>query len=141
MIKNFLRGLNKGTAFVLAALLGLGTVALAQTYIGYNSVTGLNTTQGADVSFGTVPVITGCGTISAENGGPSAGSFLTTATTGCAVVLTFTGAAPHGWYCWVGDLTTVADTFTQASFTTTSCTFTSRTIVASDQLVYSAIGF
>lgn len=143
-MKNFLYGLQKGTkilAAMLATVLCLSTPAMAQTYTGYNPVSGLNSTLGADVSIGPVPVITGCGTISSELGGPTAGKFLTTATTGCAVVITFPGAAPNGWYCWVADLTTVADTFTQASFTTTSCTFTSRTIAASDQLVYTAIGF
>lgn len=141
-----MKKLSYGLKFLLGALaaafVGFGSMAVAQTaYTGYNPSTGLNSTYGGDVSLGPVPVISGCGTISGQKGGTSAGQFVTTATTGCAVTITFPGAAPNGWFCWVGDLTTVADLFTQASFTTTSCTFTSRTIVAADQLAYSAIGF
>lgn len=139
MIKKFLRGLNKGTAFFIAAMLGLGTVVLAQTYTGYNSTTGLNSTYGADVTIGPLPVLTGCATISASVGGPTAGRFQTSGTS-CTLTITFPGAAPNGWACFASDITTVADTVKQTATTTTSCTFAGTT-AAADNIIWNAIGY
>lgn len=141
MIKKFLRGLNKGTAFFIAAMLGLGTVVLAQTYTGYNSTTGLNSTYGADVTIGPLPVLTGCATISASVGGPTAGRFQTSGTS-CNLVITFPGAAPNGWACFATNITsrTSTNVVVQSATTTTSCTFAGTT-VASDNIIWNAIGY
>lgn len=131
--KSFLRGAALG-------LLGLGGVALAQTvYYGWNPSTGLETTHGADVSGGALPVLSGCATISASVGGASAGSFATSGTS-CNLTITFPSAAPHGWYCTANDITTTADKVVQSATTTTSCTFTGTT-AAADVIVWNAVGY
>lgn len=147
MIKNFLRGLNKWTALSLAALLGFGTMALAQTYVGYNPATGLNSTYGADVSIGSQPVITfsaGCGTVTAKVGGASGGQFtIGTFVTSCLVTITFPAAAPNGWYCSFNDLTTPADAPKQVTSgsTTTACATSAGTVVTGDVINWTAFGY
>jgi len=131
--KSFLRG-------ALLGLLGLGGVALAQTvYYGWNPITGLETTHGADVSGGALPALSGCATISASVGGASAGKF-TTSGTSCNLTITFSSAAPNGWYCTANDITTSADKVVQTATTTTSCTFAGTT-VAADVIVWNAVGY
>lgn len=127
---------------VLAAFLGLAGVAVAQTaYYGWNPSTGLEVMHGSDVSGGALPVLSGCATISASVGGASAGRFQTSGTT-CNLVITFPSAAPNGWYCTAANITnkTATNAFFLTSTTTTSCTFTATT-VASDNVIWNAVGY
>lgn len=131
--------LSRSKYAVLAAMLGLGGVAVAQTYYGWNPSTGLEVIHGADVSGGVLPVLSGCATISASVGGASAGKFVTSGTS-CTLTLTFPSAAPNGWTCFANDVTTPADKVVQSATTTTSCSFTGTT-VAADVIVWNAIGY
>ncbi len=157
----------------LFATLGLSGLAAAQNApVGFNPVTNLNAYPGLDVSLGATPTVTGCNTSAPTVvGGASAGKITTVGTTTCAPVLTWvipalgtSGISGNGGYsagsfaptltgvqCWVVDLTTVADLFTQsatayvAPTATTagslSCSFTSRTITSGDVLLYTAVAF
>jgi hypothetical protein len=159
-----------------ALAFGLAGVATAQhADVGFSPTTNLQGFPGLDVSLGSPPAVTGCNTSAPTvTGGASAGKIATAGTTtGCAVVLTWTipklgaggvnGIAGGGYaqaafapaltgvVCYLIDLTTVADLFTQSATTYTAptatangsltCTFTSRTIVASDVLLYTAAAF
>ena len=158
-----------------ALALGLaGTVTAQHADVGFSPSTNLQGFPGLDVSLGTPPTVTGCNTgTPVVAGGASAGRITTVGTTTCALVLTWTipklgvggtaGVAGGGYpqavfaptllgvACYVIDLTTVADLFTQASTAYTaptatangsiSCTFTSRTIVSGDVLLYTAAAF
>lgn len=125
----------------LAAALGFAGVASAQVYYGWNPSTGLEVSHGSDVSGGVLPVLSGCATISASVGGASAGRFQTSGTT-CNLVITFPSAAPNGWYCTAANITskTATNAFFLTSTTTTSCTFTATT-VASDNVIWNAVGY
>lgn len=157
----------------LALALGAGDAALAQhADVGFSPTTNLQGFPGLDVSLGTPPTVTGCNTgTPVVVGGASAGRITTVGTTTCAIVLTWTipklgvgGTNGNGGYsqaafapaltgvqCWVVDLTTVADLFTQSATAYTaptatangsiSCTFTSRTIVSGDVLLYTSAAF
>jgi len=157
---------------VLAA--GCAGVATAQNApVGYDLNTNLNAYAGLEVSLGSSPTVTGCNTgTPVVTGGATAGKITTVGTTtGCAVVLTWTlpklgtgGVAGNGGYgqavfaptltgvaCYLIDLTTVADLFTQSATSYTAptatatgsltCTFTSRTIVSGDVLLFTAAAF
>ncbi len=124
---------------VSALVFGFAGVASAQVYYGYNPVTGLEVTHGADVSGGVLPVLSGCATISASVGGATAGKFATSGTS-CNLTITFPSAAPNGWACWASDLTTPADTVKEASTTTTTAVFAGTT-VAADVIVWNCIGY
>lgn len=127
-------------AAILGLALGFGTVATAQTYFGANVVGNQMVLSGALVSAGgAAPVLSGCATISASVGGPTAGRFQTSGTS-CTLVITFATAAPNGWACNAKDITTPADTVNEVSTTTTSATFAGTT-VAADNIVYFCIGY
>lgn len=149
MIKNFRRGLNKGTAFFLAALLGLGTAAVAQVYYGFNPTTGLNTTQGTAVSAGVKPVLssttTSCGTFATVNaslvGGASVFQVNTNSTT-CTLKFVFPNAAPNGYFCVATDETTSTGAFRQTAHDTVSCTVVAGgATVSGDSVVIEVNGF
>lgn len=131
---------------ILGLLIGLlvATAALAIDY-GWNPVTGLEAFHGALVSQGTLPTISGtggCGTLTAKTGGPSSGTVtIGTFATSCTLTLTFPTAAPNGWNCTFGDLTTPADAVPQATSTTTTCVTTAATMVTGDTIKYMALGF
>lgn len=131
-------------AFV-AVLLGFAGVADAQTYYGWNPVTGLEVTHGADVSGGVQPVLSysgGCGTVVSAAGGASAGTFtIGTFSTSCTITITFPSAAPNGWFCTFNDLTTPADAPKQTSTTTTNCVTTAGTLVTADKVAWNAVGY
>lgn len=136
-------------AFV-AIVLGVAGLALADNtgssvVFGWNPSTGLEVTHGADVSGGVSPVLTysaGCGTVTAQAGGASAGTFtIGTFATSCTITITFPSAAPNGWFCTFNDLTTAADAPKQASTTTTNCVTTAGTMVTGDKAVWNAIGY
>lgn len=156
MFKNF-KGLLFGV--LLAAC---GAAGAQNADVGFSPTTNLQGFPGLDIALGTPPVVTGCNTSPPlVVGGATTGRITTVGTTtGCAIVLTYTlpkllagQAAPtlSGLFCWVSDLTTVADLFTQASTAytaptatakgTISCTFTSRTIASADVLLYAVQGF
>lgn len=153
-VKSFLAGL-----LLTAGLTGL---ASADQYVGNNPNTGLSGTQYLRFSFGTPPVMTGCNTGAPTYvGGPATGKITTVGTTtGCVAVLTYTipilavgAVAPslNGVVCQLTDLTTPADLFTQSATAYTAptataagsltCTFTSRTIVSGDVLLYANEAF
>lgn len=139
-----LKGFLVALVLLVAGL--AGSTAQAQTYYGYNPVTGLEVMHGSDVSGGNAPVFTfsaGCGTVTANKAGAYAGTFtLGTFATSCTVTLTFPGAVTGGWYCVFGDQTTAAGVLRQASNTTTQCvTAASTTVVTGDVIVWTAVGF
>lgn len=174
-MKTFLKALvGSAAALVAASVLTFGTAAAQNADVGFNPTTSLQGFPGLDVSLGTPPVMTGCNTSAPTyKGGASAGKITTVGTTTCAAVLTWTipalgtggvaGSAGSGYsqaafaptltgvQCWLVDLTTVADLFTQAATAYTaptatvagsiSCTFTSRAIVSGDVLLYTAAAF
>lgn len=160
----------------LVAAFGFAGFATAQNAdVGFSPTTNLQGFPGLDVSLGSPPVMTGCNTSAPSyKGGASAGQITTVGTTtGCAPVLTWSipalgaggvaGTAGGGYgqaafaptltgvQCWLIDLTTVADLFTQSATAYTAptatvkgsltCTFTSRTIVSGDVLLYTAAAF
>lgn len=140
--------------FVLGAfaalVLGIAGLALADNTgssitFGWNPVSGLEVSHGADVSGGVSPAITvsgsGCA-ISAVKGGAYAGSFSSGAGTSCTFTITFPSAAPNGWVCTITDLTTPADgPAKQASTTTTTCVTGATTVVSGDVMQFSAVGY
>lgn len=90
------------------------------------------------ISGGTTFTITsGCATTSALTGGPTAGSFATTATT-CTPVIALP-TATHGWHCDADDITHPVH-FTQTATTTASCTVTGTT-TSGDTIVFDAHGY
>ena len=137
--------MKKILSFLAAGLLGLGTIAVAQTvYYGWNPTTGLEFTHGVlvDGGYGVQPVLSGsCGTRSGQTGGASHGTFVAGAVTTCTTTVTIANAAPHGFFCSFKDLTTPADSITTASYTTTSSTSSAATIVSGDTIYYSCEGF
>lgn len=125
-----------------AGVLFAASLAWGAVYFGWNPSTGLETTHGTDVSGGPPPVVSGtCGTFGTQLGGASVGEVIAGAVTTCTITLTFPSAAPTGWMCQFQDLTTPADSVKQASYTTTSCTSTAATIVASDKIQYTVTGY
>lgn len=133
----------------LATVLGFAGLALADNtagvVFGWNPVTGLEITHGADVSGGVSPTITGtagCGTLASKVGGASSGSVtLGTFATNCTLTITFPSASPNGWYCAYADLS-VPTAFTEASTTTTTCvTNVSTTATTGNVVVWNAVGY
>ena len=169
---------NRLKVLAVAAALAVGFAGLATAQnapVGFDTNTNLNAYPGLDVSLGTPPTVTGCNTgTPVVVGGAAAGKITTVGTTTCAPTLTWVlpklgagGAGPatqNGGYstsifaptltgvaCFVIDITTVADLFTQSATTYTAptatatgsltCTFTSRTITSGDVLLFEAIAF
>lgn len=97
--------------------------------------------SGGYISHGSFPSITGCGTISAYAGGPTAGVFTTTTTGTCAASFTMP-TAPNGWVCVVQDITkhVATNILIQTGSTVSSCAVTGTT-AASDVLTFLAIGY
>jgi hypothetical protein len=87
---------------------------------------------------GTSPTITGCGTISAQAGGATAGTFTTSLAGTCTAVIPLPTVA-HGYICNVMDQTSHT-VLPQSANSTASCTVTGTT-AASDVLVFSALGW
>lgn len=83
----------------------------------------------------------GCGTTTSLTGGGIAGSFVA-GQTSCIPVLTLatSAAAPHGYACFVNDLTTPANSIHQTSSTTTTATFTG-TVTVSDVINFGCIAY
>lgn len=141
-MKSLLQRFKVLGAFLVAALLGFGTIAVAQTaYSGFNPLTGLNGVLGIPVALGTSPVITGstCGTLT-KVGGAAVFTVAGTATT-CTIVVTMPAAAPNGYFCVFIDETHPADIITQASHTGTSCTSSAATVTAADVILVEVNGF
>ncbi len=87
----------------------------------------------------------GC-TDAATVGGATAGKFTVgNAVTSCTEVITMgnTATAPNGWSCTTIDLTTLADVTNphQTATSTTTATIVTGTIVASDVIQFSCIGY
>jgi hypothetical protein len=166
MIKNFLRGLNKGTAFILAALLGLGTVAFAAAvqvpgtgYSGYNPVTGVAGYPGVDVAYGgpayattsnssgtAVPalVVTGtsCAATTPVIGGTLGTGTITTGTgtATCTYTITNLPTVNTGYICIGVDATTPADVLVQSAVSVNGCTLTQSAKVSGDTIVIFVTG-
>lgn len=77
-------------------------------------------------------------------GGATAGKF-TAVSTSCTIIITMGNSmtAPTGWDCNIQDLTTAADAHNprESASTTTTVTFITGTIVSSDVLSFSCIGY
>jgi len=103
--------------------------------------TGTALKTGYVISGGTAPTITGCGTISAQHGGITAGDFTTTTTGTCAAAFALP-TAPTGWFCEVQDITkhVSANIMIQSATSTTGCTVTGTT-AASDVLTFRAVAY
>jgi hypothetical protein len=129
----------------LLAVTGAVLADNASAYFGWNPSTGLEVVHGSLVSGGVSPVVTGstgCGTLTAKAGGASTGTVtIGTFATSCVITITFPSAAPNGWVCGFKDLTTPADSVTQASTSTTACASSAATMVTGDKLLYDAHGF
>lgn len=123
-----------------------GTSNSGSVYFGNNPSTGQVGIPGQLLASGSLPVITSsssnCGaTTFTAKGGATAGTFTETTGTSCAFTLTFPTAAPNGWICEFRDITTPADTVTQASSTTTTCVTGSDTIASGDTISFVAFAF
>jgi hypothetical protein len=132
-----------------------GTTACTTAYVGIAAASATATTVDAVLgihpagtpnalypaaglqSTGTTFTATGCGTPTSLSGGASAGQFVANSST-CVVVVTMGNSltAAHGWFCSASDETTLAATFKQTAHTTTSCTLTGTSVVASDVVVF-----
>lgn len=127
---------DTGLSRISAGVFGIGNGTQGDTTAsmegaGYISVGTKFTTSG------------GCGeTSGTTTGGATAGKFQTSGTTSCSTVITLP-TAPHGWSCTAIDLTTSADAVNphQTATTTTSATITSGTIVGSDVIQFSCVGY
>jgi hypothetical protein len=99
------------------------------------------TSNSGMIETGVFPTITGCGTISATAGGATAGTFTTNTTGTCAASFTMP-TAPHGWSCFVQDITkhVVTNILIQTGSTVSSCAVTGTT-AASDVLTFFAVGY
>lgn len=166
MIKNFLRGLNKGTALLLAALLGFGALAYGaavQTpfggYVGYNPTTGVAGYAGVDVAFGgpiyattsntvgtAVPALVVTGT-NCANATPVIGGTLGTATvntgTGvatCTYTITNLPTVSTAYICIGVDVTTPADVLVQSAASVNGCTLTQGTKASGDTVAIFVTG-
>lgn len=165
MIKNFLRGLNKGTVLLLATLLGLGVAygAAVQTpfgnYLGYNPLTGVAGYAGVDVAFGgpvyaatsnstgtAVPALVVTGT-NCANATPTIGGTLGTATintgTGlatCTYTITNLPTVSTGYICIGVDVTTPADVLVQSAVSVNGCTLTQTTKASGDTIAIFVTG-
>lgn len=86
----------------------------------------------------------GC-TDAATAGGATAGTFTVGAVTSCTEVVTMgnSATAPNGWSCTALDLTTSADVTNphQTATSTTTATIVTGTIVASDKIQFSCVGY
>jgi hypothetical protein len=93
------------------------------------------------LDIGTVPTITGCGTISAQTGGRTNGTFTTNTTGTCAAAFALP-TAPNGWACYVQDITqhVAVNIMMQSVTAVSSCTVTGTT-AASDVLTFTAIPY
>jgi hypothetical protein len=91
---------------------------------------------GAIVSVGTKPTITGCGTISAQAGGPLSGTFHSGATS-CTPVLTALPATTTGYQCTISDQSLgTGVVLMNISSTTTSAAFPTITTTSGDTLAF-----
>lgn len=90
---------------------------------------------------GTVPTITGCGTISSQSGGSTAGSFVTSTTGTCTAAFALP-TVTHGYTCSAQDITqhVAANALFQSATSTTGCTVTGTT-VANDVITFTAFGW
>ena len=123
----------------LAALLASVAVASA-FYVGYNPLTAQTGVTGVPVATGTMPAASGC-SYTAEVGGSSVVQ-ITAGATACTLTLTMpvgqngsVNAAPTGVFCVFVDETHPADTISQASHTTTSCTSSAATVSIGDLIL------
>jgi len=92
----------------------------------------------APTSVGTKFTASGCSN-TATVGGATAGEYASGTTGTCTVLLTLP-TAPNGWSCVGADITTPADTVTQTTRSTTSCTL-SGTTTSGDTIVWHAFGY
>jgi hypothetical protein len=130
-------GGDTGLSRVAADVVGVGNSAQGDTTgkvkaAGYMSV-GTTFTSSGGCTEGTLV------------GGATAGKFTTSGSTGCTTVITMgnSATAPNGWSCTAIDLTTVGDVTNphQTATTTTTATIATGTIVTSDVIQFSCIGY
>jgi hypothetical protein len=125
--------LGRQAGGVLEVGTGAATPALGRVKAAGYMVTGTTFTSSGGCSEGTLV------------GGATAGKFTTSGSTGCTTVITMgnSATAPNGWSCTAIDLTTVGDVTNphQTATTTTTVTIATGTIVASDVIQFSCIGY
>jgi hypothetical protein len=103
-------------------------------------------TAGAFISSGySKAALSGTCAEASQLGGGSAGSFTTTSSATCTVIITphvesVNVAAPNGWSCWLNDETTPANKFTQTAHSTASGTMTG-TPTSGDLLSFGCMGY
>lgn len=123
--------------------IGLGIVPISATEDNFWLGNGLKEqrngrylfTTGVPVSAQTVPTITGCGTISSQTGGGTAGTFVTNATS-CTPVLTSMPFTANGYSCILWDRTNPTLPMGNISSGATSATFGTITTTASDVIAF-----
>jgi hypothetical protein len=129
--------LDTGISRDAAAVIDFGSGAAANTTArlkaaGYMSV-GTTFTSNA-----------GCGDTTLV-GGATAGKYTSVTAGTCTTVITMgnSATAPNGWSCTATDLTTAADAgnVKQTATTTTSASLNETTVVASDVIQFSCIGY
>jgi hypothetical protein len=129
--------LDTGISRDAAAVVDFGSGAAANTTArlkaaGYMSV-GTTFTSNA-----------GCGDTTLV-GGATAGKYTSVTAGTCTTVITMgnSATAPNGWSCTATDLTTAADAgnIKQTATTTTSASLNETTVVASDVIQFSCIGY
>jgi len=136
-MKSFIRTI---LATFAALVLALGTVAVAQTYYGFNPSTGLEVTHGSLVSGGTLPALSGSGYVTADTIGGASTFEVTTNATTLSLTVTLPSAAPNGVYCTATDITTTADKPAQSSSSTTACAI-GGTVASGDKVIVQITGF
>lgn len=86
-------------------------------------------------AVGTTPIVSGCGTISAQTGGGLSGTFVT-AGTSCTPALTNLPATTNGYSCLLWDRTNYVAPLGNLTSTATSATFANFATTAGDVLAF-----
>jgi len=82
-----------------------------------------------------------CATQSTLTGGSHTGSFLCTGTAGASTAVLVLPTAPHGWSCWVSDLTSGVAGATVAPLSTTGATLKITIATTSDVVQFGCNGY
>lgn len=94
-------------------------------------------TVGSSIVAGGTQSIAGTCNETSPIGGASAGSFTTTSTTSCTIIITPGNATANGFICGATDITGSVK-FTQTGYTTTTCTLTGTPGASGDRIVWNA---
>jgi hypothetical protein len=125
---------QSGVAYGFDCPLGSG---LAVSAAGVISASALDTGATFVVASGTGA----CATTSTLTGGARTGSFLCTGTAGASTAVLTLPAAPHGWACFVVDITSGVVGETVAPVSTTAATLKITIATTSDVVQFSCSGY